>query len=208
MTKPSRQNPQPLALPVPNLSAFTKTLRALVAAKTMPAPGATEASPASLTHVQWLNLLAKAAGFANVQALKAAAKTSAAQTSSTQTAAARRTSAAAPLPLTAMATKTAMQFDEQGRLVRWPTKYSVQRLAMWALWVPFDAKRNYTEAEVNAILKAWHTFGDHATLRRELVNMKLLGRKSDCSSYWKEPARPDAETRALLQVLRARARSA
>ena len=51
-----------------------------------------------------------------------------------------------------------------------------------------------------------YTFGDPATLRRELVNMKLLGRESDCSRYWKEPRRPDADTRAFLQAWRARYR--
>jgi hypothetical protein len=41
------------------------------------------------------------------------------------------------------------------------------------------------------------------TPRRELVEMKLLGRKPDCSVYWKEPQRPNDEVRALLQALRA-----
>jgi hypothetical protein len=34
--------------------------------------------------------------------------------------------------------------------------------------------------------------------------MGLLGRKDDCSSYWKEPQRPNDDVRALLQALRAR----
>ena len=45
-------------------------------------------------------------------------------------------------------------------------------------------------------------FGDPVTLRRELVNHQLLTRKSDCSEYRKLPARPDDETRALLQSWR------
>ncbi|HJV95391.1 MAG TPA: DUF2087 domain-containing protein, partial [Albitalea sp.] len=49
-----------------------------------------------------------------------------------------------------------------------------------------------------------HLFGDHCTLRRELVEMKLLARKSDGSEYRKLPARPDAEAMALLRALRAR----
>ena len=57
---------------------------------------------------------------------------------------------------------------------------------------------------VNEVLKAWHLFGDHATLRRELVEMKLLARKSDCSEYRKLPARPDDEVRALIQAGRRR----
>ena len=105
-----------------------------------------------------------------------------------------------------------MQFDAEGRLVRWPAKFSVQRMAMWVLWTRFDAKRPYTEPEVNAILKQAHDFGDHATLRRELIHHRLLTRKSDCSEYRKLAARPDDEVRALLSVWRggrgARARPA
>ena len=102
------------------------------------------------------------------------------------------------------ARKALAQFDDVGRLKRWPTKYSVQRLAMWVLWTRFDAKRLYTEREVNAVLKAANAFDDHVTLRRELVNHRLLTRKPDCSEYRKLPARPDDETRALLHAWRAR----
>jgi hypothetical protein len=83
----------------------------------------------------------------------------------------------------------------------------VQRLAMWVLWTHFEAKRIYTEAEVNAVLKTLNDFGDHVTLRRELIDHRLLARKSDCSEYRKLPARPDAETRALLTAWRARQRA-
>ena len=151
------------------------------------------------SHVELLNLLARAAGVRNFQTLKATAKPVA-------------PTAAAPEPaseLSATAKKALMQFDEAGRLVRLPNKFSVQQLAMWVLWTRFSARRDYTEKEVNAILNAWNTFRDPATLRRELVNMKLLGRESDCSRYWKEPRRPDADTRAFLRAWRAgrRARS-
>jgi hypothetical protein len=63
-------------------------------------------------------------------------------------------------------------------------------MAMWPLWTLFDAKRIYTEREINTVLRSAHAFGDHVTLRRELVNHKLLARKADCSAYWKVPARP------------------
>src|SRR5262249_24081328 len=57
---------------------------------------------------------------------------------------------------------------------------------------------------VNAVLQDANAFGDHVLLRRELVDHKLVARKSDCSEYWKLPARPDAETRTLLAAWRAR----
>ena len=74
---------------------------------------------------------------------------------------------------------------------------------MWVLWTQFDGRRVYTEAEVNQILKAANAFGDHVTLRRELINHRLMTRKSDCSEYRKLPVRPDEETRALLGAWRA-----
>ena len=139
-------------------------------------------------HVELQNLLARAAGHRNLQALKAAA----------------RPPDAAPiaLPLSDNARRTLMQFDAEGRLVRWPTKFTIQRMAMWALWTRFESKRVYTEREVNAILRAANTFDDHATLRRELVNHRLLTRKSDCSEYRKLPARPDDEVRTMLSAWR------
>ena len=114
--------------------------------------------------------------------------------------------AAALVPLTDNARKALAQFDQRGRLMRWPVKYSVQKLVMWVLWTRFDGKRSYTEPEVNAILKAANLFFDHATLRRELINHRLMSRQSDCTDYRKLPMRPDDETRALLTAWRARFR--
>jgi len=144
-------------------------------------------------HVELLNLLARAAGLRNWQALRAAPP-------------AAMPVAETKAPLSDNARKALGQFDAEGRLKRWPVKFSVQRLVMWTLWTRFDAKRLYTEKEVNAVLKAANAFGDHVTLRRELINHRLMARKSDCSEYRKLPARPDAETRALLAAWRGRSR--
>lgn len=149
-------------------------------------------------HVELLNLIARAAGKRSWQALRAAARLPSA-------AAALEDTPAAPA-LTPAARKALAQFDARGRLVRWPHKYSVQRLAMWVLWTQFDGKRVYTEREVNEVIKLWHTWGDHVTLRRELINQKLLTRKSDGSQYRKLAARPDDEVRWLLRAWRERLR--
>lgn len=147
-------------------------------------------------QVELLHLIARAQGHRNWQALRQA------QRPAPPAPAQPAPSAAAVLSDNAR--KALGQFDAQGRLKRWPVKFTVQKLALWVLWTHFDAKRVYTESEVNTILKAAHLFADHATLRRELVNHKLLTRKSDCSEYRKLPARPDDETRALLTAWRAR----
>jgi hypothetical protein len=182
-----------IPLTTPDVSAFTKTLKSLLderqaAGKTLP------------SHVELLNLLARAAGLRNFATLKASALNAAPRAAPSAPATG---SAVALSTLSATVRKALLQFDESGRLVRLPNKLSVQQMAMWALWTQFAARRKYTEKEVNAIVNAHHTFGDQATLRRELVNMKLLGRKSDCSEYWKEAHRPSQEVQDFLQAWRA-----
>lgn len=176
-------------LVAPDLSQFARAL-----ARSLKDRHAARAEPPG--HVELMNLLARAAGHRNLQALRAAALKPLPPP-------ARSPEDAAPLPvLGTTARKALTQFDARGRLVRWPHKLSVQRLAMWALWTRFDGRRTYTEREVNEILKAWHTYGDHVTLRRELINHKLMARKSDCSEYRKLPARPDEEARWFLHAWR------
>jgi hypothetical protein len=172
-----------------DLSAFARSLGRALAERG-------EANPPS--HVELLNLIARAAGYRNVQALRASLRAPSAPLADEDR--------SPPLPLSANARKTLKQFDSRGRLVRWPAKFTVQRLAMWVLWTRFDSRRVYSEKEVNAVLKDANTFDDHVTLRRELVDHRLLARKSDCSEYRKLPARPDDETRALLSAWRARQR--
>jgi hypothetical protein len=106
--------------------------------------------------------------------------------------------------LTEAADRALRQFDASGRLTRWPSKRALQVLVLWCLWLRFDAKRRYSEREVNEVLNAHHLFGDHCILRRELVELKLLTRTPGGAEYRKVAARPDAETIALLSALRAR----
>jgi hypothetical protein len=182
-----------MPLVAPDLSSFARALgRSLKERHSagQPLPG----------HVELLNLIARAAGHRNVQALKAAAVAAPAP--------AEPASTAPPPGLSDNARKALALFDPQGRLTRWPVKYSVQQLVMWVLWTRFEARRPYTEPEVNAILKDAQTYGDHVTLRRELINHRLMSRKSDCTDYRKLPARPDDDTRALLKAWRAQVRTA
>jgi hypothetical protein len=185
-----------IPLTTPDVSAFTKTLKSFLderhaAGKPLP------------SHVELLNLLARAAGLRNFATLKASALTAVPRVAPASPAAVPGESAIDLSTLSATVRKALLQFDGSGRLVRLPNKLSVQQMAMWALWTQFAARRRYTEKEVNAIVNAHHTFGDQATLRRELINMKLLGRKSDCSEYWKEPHRPTQEVQDFLQAWRA-----
>lgn len=177
----------PFALEIPDTAAFARALTQALHERQQegkPLPG----------HVEMLNLLARAVGQRNVQALRA--------TRPPRLAAEDRP----VLPLSDNARRALAFFDSRGRLIQWPVKRAVQTLCVWLLWLRFDADRLYTEPEVNAILKAANAFGDHATPRRELVNARLLARTSDCREYRKLPARPSDEVRALMQAWRHRNR--
>jgi hypothetical protein len=150
-------------------------------------------------HVELLNMLARAAGHRNLQGLRARALR---PTSTPATA----PEAPQPPASTVNIDRALRHFDAQARLVHWPVKRSTQLLMLWGLWMRFDAKRPYRESEVNQILNAWHGFGDHCTLRRELVVANLLERKPDGSEYRKCAARPDNDARHLMAQLRQRER--
>ncbi len=176
-----------------DLSTFAKVLRTQLAQRLDSGAGLPG-------HVELLNLLARAAGHRNVQALKAAAKAAASTAPSPHRWHGPRNPA-----LTTAADRTLRVFDAQSRLLRWPSKRPEQVLALWCLWMAFDGKRRYSEREVNEVLNAHHAFGDHCLLRRELVEMKLLARTPGGEQYRKLAARPDEETAALLRAVRARA---
>lgn len=170
-------------LVVDDLSTFTKSLRTQLLAHPAP-PG----------HQALLNMVARAAGHRNLQALQARPPASAASRP--------EPAPALQAPASELVRRTLHHFDPQGRLIRLPAKRSLQALALWGFWMRFDAKRPYRESEVNEILKAWHAFGDHCTLRRDLVTQGFLARTPDGAVYTKRPARPDADGLALMRALR------
>ena len=169
-------------------------------------------------HVEMMNLLARGAGRRNLQEYQADIARNTPAAASPAPAGvpdmwfdapelldpATTPAAVPPQELSERAAKALKCFDFSGRLARWPLKLSQQRLAMWVLWTRFDGRRAYTEAEVNGVLRAWHTYGDHATLRRELIDHQLMTRKDDCSEYRKLPQWPDDEVQGLLRSLRKR----
>ena len=90
---------------------------------------------ASPCHVELQNLVARAAGFRKLQALKSARPEPIRER--------------ATLAFTDNAGRALMQFDADDRLVRWPAKFTIQRMAMWVLWTRFEAKRLYPERHVD-----------------------------------------------------------
>lgn len=178
-----------VALHAPDLSTFCKNLRRHLESAGANPPG----------HLALLNLIAKSAGYRNYQVLKARPAAPPAI----------EEPAVEPVPLALprdqkvdpALRKLVACFDVEGRLMRWPNKYAAQQMAIHALWSRLPLRRELTEREVNDYLNGGHTFGDPVTLRRELVNAKLLWRTVDGRVYKKLAAKPDAATRAFLELL-------
>lgn len=167
-----------------DISSFSKALRAqLRSAEDVPG------------HVALMNMLARAAGFQNLQHMQANA------------AAERRLKRGAPVEdVDHRRVERALRvFDMQGRMTLWPSKRAVQDLCLWVLWAEFPNDQILHEREVNAILERLHLFNDAAILRRTLATQGFVSRNTDGSDYRRIEQRPPAEALALLAALKTRA---
>jgi len=79
-------------------------------------------------------------------------------------------------------------YNEEGLLTRYPSKRPLRQIVWGRLIALFATGRDYTEKEVNEIIKGAIAFDDVELLRRELVDEKLLCRLRDGSRYWKGEA--------------------
>jgi hypothetical protein len=77
--------------------------------------------------------------------------------------------------------------DNEGCLIRWPSKRELQLFALDYLATKLESGRVYSEKEINTLLNSWHTFGDSALLRRELYERGLLNRQHNGSEDWRTP---------------------
>ena len=84
-------------------------------------------------------------------------------------------------------------FLTEGKLTKMPSKRKMKLWALLYLGSKFEAGKTYTEKEVNELLKSWHTFGDPATLRRELYNHRIIDRSPDGAEYRLEEHQPTYE---------------
>ena len=151
---------------------------------------------ASPSHLILMNMIARAAGFQNVQHMRAAS------------AAARRLDSQTDdiVVDSRSVERTLRQFDEFGRLRQWPSRRSVQTLALWALWATLPANQSLDEPKVNDRFADEHLFEDAATLRRTMISCGLLSRKRDGTDYRRIERQPPAEAKAVIHALSARRR--
>jgi len=69
-------------------------------------------------------------------------------------------------------------------VLRWPRKKEEKLAVLDYLITKFEAGVEYKEIQVNMILKKWHSFGDHALLRRELYDNFYMDRNPEKGIYW------------------------
>jgi hypothetical protein len=173
-------------LQVADVSEFTKKLRASLAA--------VEGVP---SHLAFLNIVARAAGFRNFQALRATPSRSVSH------APALEPQPPVPRPVA----RALSHLDEAGRITRFPVQLAIRKLVLFGLACRFPHRRDMTEREVNDVIARFHTFEDIATLRRELINEKHLWRTRDGRVYRRldgKDAPPQSdEVKLFLEALRA-----
>ncbi|MBC7622150.1 MAG: DUF2087 domain-containing protein [Aeromicrobium sp.] len=187
-----RPSPTLVPLRVADVSFFCKLLRQRLIEKS----AATAATQLSLpSHLAMLNLIAKSAGYRNFQSLRADADSLTPHERAEPITLPR----ASDLPKPVL--RALSHFDTHGRMTRFPLQLSIRELAMLALWCRLPAKRDLTEAEVNNYIAQFHTFSDNATLRRELVSMKLLWRTKDGRVYRKEAPTPSTDGQLFIKTL-------
>lgn len=65
-------------------------------------------------------------------------------------------------------------FFEYGRLKAIPAQRKKERIVLEVMVEAFEFERNYTELEVNEIIRRFHE--DHCTIRRDMISEKLMTR--------------------------------
>ena len=68
------------------------------------------------------------------------------------------------------------QYMPDGELLRWPSKFKRQYIIIEEISRRFEPGVDYTEPEVDAMLKEIYP-RDHCTLRRYLVDLRFVFRK-------------------------------
>ena len=138
------------------------------------------------SHVEMLNILAKAKGLQNFQQLRQQHE---------ELLLSLQPKLSVPIPKKLKPFMSA-DYVMQG----WPAKYAIQQLSLWFFWCRFQYQQSYSEQQVNDILIDYLDFKDFALIRRELCNHKLLKRTDDGRTYWRASAIPPEGFEPLADV--------
>lgn len=165
----------PIPLVIEDLTQFARSLR-----ESWP-----DETP---SHAKLLGLIARAAGYRNHQTLKAEFGLDQAEPGLSD--------------LELRRLKDAVRvFDLEGRMTRWPQKTSVQGLCLAAFWTALPARRDLKETEVNAVIKAGESFGDHVQIRRSLIEHNMISRTRDGAIYRRVERKPSQLERQLIRTI-------
>lgn len=144
------------------------------------------------SHVELLNMLARAIGRRNFQHFRA------------QLTACDRLNRSQPpcAPVDyVQLQRLSRYFDASARLMRWPSKFSHQEPCLWVLWSRISPRQVFTEHQINQQLQSNHLFRDPALLRRELTDRGMVTRTLDCREYRRVERQPPREALALIRYL-------
>ncbi|MGD9505744.1 MAG: DUF2087 domain-containing protein [Syntrophobacteraceae bacterium] len=147
------------------------------------------------SHLELLNILARANGYRNFQHYRAQL--------AAREALENQPPEPPPEPVDFVRVKRLLRmFDAEGTLAHWPSKRGQQELCLWVIWSRLSPRRIYSEKEVNQMLKDNHRFGDHTLLRRWLCDYGMMERTRDGREYRRIEQRPPAEAIELIRLLR------
>ena len=158
-----------IRLTIADLSSFTKSLRSVL--------------PNAPSHVEMLNVVAKAAGYKNFQHLRAE-------------------NTPEPEVDRRKVDRALRNFDDKGQLSNWPAKTGIQHLCLWAVWALLPSRTILNEREISDVINQKTAISDAAQVRRSLVEMKLLTRTKDGSQYQRVEQPVPTDARALISELR------
>ncbi|MGD9638014.1 MAG: DUF2087 domain-containing protein [Alphaproteobacteria bacterium] len=159
----------------------------------------------SPSHLEVLNILAKAKGFRNFQHFKASDISDLEKPEDNTANEISLENHNADSEIDEAKIKKIMRyFDNDMRLIRWPSKESHRLLCIWVLWSNINSKQSFSEKEISSKLDEMHLFGDYALLRRWLCDYGLMTRNSDGSNYQRVELVPSVEVKALIKALKMR----
>ncbi len=76
--------------------------------------------------------------------------------------------------------------NNENIILRWPKKNKDKACVLEMIAEHFLFDTQYSEKDVNEIIKSCIAFDDYALIRRELFDRGYIHRTPDCKTYWKE----------------------
>jgi hypothetical protein len=150
------------------------------------------------SHVELMNMLARAAGSRNFQHFRAQiiAEKQLMKPREIQ----------APVDFVELR-RLLRYFDAGARLTRWPTKFSHQEPCLWVIWSKLPPAKTLSERQINDLLLDCHRFEDPALLRREMKERRMVTRTLDGREYRRLERRPPQTALELIRILKTQASS-